>query len=356
MIPLAGFLEFVASLLKSLVGQDEDKGQSLRTRRIKQILVWALKIGVTAGLLYFLVSTITISELKTAIREADGIYLLLAGLLSPLNLVLQAVRWGVFVRSEYPQTKAWRILLSVLGGFSIGLITPGRIGEVGRVFLLRAPSRIRLVGLHVVDKLYFMGLVSLTGPMLLYTMPGFADALPEKMQTGAFLFVLFLPLCYIWLAIDPRPIKSMLLGIQIAFGNKSKYMDILNAYERLSTTHTLRALLFTIVQMGIILTQFYFLTRAFQPVQWTVAAHTYGAVLFVKTALPVSVGSLGVGEWAAVSFYSRFGINDAAAFSASLLLFGLNVLLPAIIGLFVVLQTRAKTIADGGVNRGESSL
>ncbi len=342
---MAKLLEFTASLIKSLAGQEDDSEQPLRMKRAKQILVWVLKIGVAAGLLFFLVKTITVAELQVAIQGADPLLLVLAALLSPVNLWLQALRWRTFVRSEYPDRPFYRIFNSVLGGFAIGLITPGRVGEVGRVFLLHVPKRIRLVGLHVVDKLYFMGFVGSTGPLLLYTMPGFADALPQQMHSSALVFVLCLPLVYLWLGLDARPIRSLLLGIQIAFGSKSKYMDMLNAYEGLSLRHTSRALLYTLLQMLLILTQFFLLTRAFQEVGWSIAARTYGAVLFVKTVLPVSIGSLGVGEWAAVSFYERFGISDATAFSASLLLFGLNVLLPALFGLIVVLQTRAKTIA-----------
>ncbi len=330
--------------------------QAIQLTGINPWLGWIIKLVVAAGLLIFLVQTIKPADIQDTLSQANVYYLLIALCLMPFNILLQGLRWQLFVSTEVKNIPLYRCLSSLLGGFSMGLITPGRVGEIGRIFLLRVPSKFRLAGLHILDKMYTFGAVSLSGPILLFLFPGFKEALPASLRTGILIFAGILPLLYIWLAYDPRPLKSLLLGIQLAFPRKPKALEVITAFERLTIKQTSRALAITISQILLIYTQFFFVTRAFQPVSWPVAAHTYGVVLFIKSALPVSLGSLGVGEWATVSLYERYGIPDAIAFNCSMLIFAINVLIPAIIGLLIILKARTKSsIKSTSSDRSEAA-
>ncbi|MDP8205849.1 MAG: lysylphosphatidylglycerol synthase transmembrane domain-containing protein [Candidatus Electryonea clarkiae] len=314
---------------------------------------WLLKALVAAGLLFYLVRAINLADIIDAIQNASHGFLIAAFVLSLVNITVQCLRWRLFVSTDVPNITFFRCLSSLLGGFAIGLITPGRIGEIGRIFLLKVPSRIRLAGLHVLDKMYTFGAIALSGPLLLFLFPGFRSVVPESLTMGIGILVGILPLIYLWFAIDPRVLKSLFYGIQIAFRSKPKIAKVIEAFDGLTIYHTSRALILTLIQLGIILTQFFLITLSFQPVRWLVAAHTYSVVLFIKTALPVSLGSLGIGEWAAVSLYHRYGIADTTAFSSSLLLFGMNVLLPALVGLIILINARPQSVKktvskDGG--------
>ena len=64
------------------------------------------------------------------------------------------------------------------------------------------------------------------------------------------------------------------------------------------------------------------------------------AMLFVKTLLPVTFGDLGIREGIAVFFYGFFAVSEAAVFNASLLIFVLNFLLPALLGTFYLFKLR----------------
>jgi uncharacterized membrane protein YbhN (UPF0104 family) len=319
-------------------------------------LVRLVKAAVSAGLLYLLVRMIKAESLTQAISTANLFPMLLAAALLPINLWLQAMRWHTLVRTEFDHISFGRIFASLLGGLSLGLVTPGRVGEVGRVFLLDVPSRMRLAGLHVLDKMYFVSAVALLGPAMLYLMPGFSDALPASIRPGTSILVAILPLAYFALALSPTPLKSLLLAVQIAVGAKGRTLELLRAYEGVRTVHCVRLTLLTMIQFLLILTQFFLLSLAFEPVSWFTAAHTYAAALFMKTALPVSLGSLGVGEWATVSFYARYGIADTTGFSASLILFGMNVLLPGLAGLWVLFRMRPQALLRRlGFRRGVQS-
>ena len=326
-----------------------DQPTSPPTSKRRQLNTWLIRLfkaAVSIGLIYLLVRTMQKDALKAALTDANPWWIVAAFTLVPVNLMLQGLRWHLLVRTELDSIPFAKVFSSFLGGLSLGLITPGRVGEVGRVFLLEAPSRIRLAGLHVLDKLYFVAGVALLGPVSLFFMPGFREALPDSIRRGAEVIVILLPFLYFVFALRPQPLRGLLLALQMGLGIKGRSLELLRAYDGIHTRQCLIATGLTLTQFLSIFTQFYLLSRAFQPVSWLTAAHTYAAALFVKTALPISLGSLGVGEWAAVSFYVRYGLADTTGFTASLLLFATNVLLPGLIGLLVLYRTRPAALLN----------
>ncbi|MCB2198024.1 flippase-like domain-containing protein [bacterium] len=323
-------------------GQPDQPAQQPGSKRrwLNTWLIRLFKAAVSIGLIYLLVRTIQKDALQAAITEANPWWILAAVAIAPFNLILQGLRWHLLVKTELDSISFGKVFSSFLGGLSLGLITPGRVGEVGRIFLLEVPSRMRLAGLHVLDKLYFVAGIALLGPMSLFFMPGFHEALPDGIRGGAEVIVFILPLLYFVFALRPQPLRGLLLALQMGLGIKGRSLELLRAYDGIHTRHCLIATGLTLTQFIFIFTQFYFFSRAFEQVSWITAAHTYAAVLFVKSALPISLGSLGVGEWAAVSFYVRYGLAETTGFSASLMLFATNVLLPGLLGLLVLYRTR----------------
>jgi len=312
--------------------------------------VYALKTIVAVGLIVLLVRTIRVAALEEAVAGANSLWIAIAFLLMPINVVLQVFRWRTAIRAEMPEVTFTQSFSSFLGGASMGIITPGRVGEIGRVFLLRPRSRIRLAGLHVLDKLFFMAALACFGPALVYHMPGFSDHLHAYLRIPLLIASSILPLFYIMLSYSPAPLKNLLVLIRRNDRFKGLVKDLLHALDRVESRDTRLMAGLTVLQFGVILTQFYLLTLAFQMVSWVTAANTYVATLFVKSLLPISFGDLGVSEWAAVSFYQRFDIADATAFSASLLIFTINILIPAIAGIFVLQRVKAVNVV-GRVTR-----
>jgi len=62
-------------------------------------------------------------------------------------------------------------------------------------------------------------------------------------------------------------------------------------------------------------------------------------IMFIKTVIPpISLGELGIREGASVFFLTRFGELSSVAFNASIFLFVINILFPALAGLFLLLK------------------
>jgi uncharacterized membrane protein YbhN (UPF0104 family) len=146
----------------------------------------------------------------------------------------------------------------------------------------------------------------------------------------------------------------LLLGVfpRTAFRPLSWLVDRLPFREKLrkavdvmTLTTPLRGTLFlllAIVAMFSALFQFVLLL-------WAMGAHVpiFGGMLtalltfFLKGALPISIGSLGIGEWTAMYCFRGLGVEPSVAVAASLVLFTLNVFLPSVIGLPFMQRLRA---------------
>ena len=71
------------------------------------------------------------------------------------------LKWYGLLKSEFPDTSKSLSARSQLGGFSLSIMTPGRLGELGRPLFLPATSRSGAFVLNCVDRsLDFWGLVT----------------------------------------------------------------------------------------------------------------------------------------------------------------------------------------------------
>lgn len=62
-------------------------------------------------------------------------------------------------------------------------------------------------------------------------------------------------------------------------------------------------------------------------------------MIFVKTLVPsIALGELGIREAASIYFLSFFQIQGSVAFNAAFLLFVVNILFPAVIGLVLLFR------------------
>jgi len=65
--------------------------------------------------------------------------------------------------------------------------------------------------------------------------------------------------------------------------------------------------------------------------------------MFVKTIIPpISLGELGIREGASVFFISKMGEVSSVGFNASIFLFIINLLIPALIGVGMFLRKNDK--------------
>jgi len=92
----------------------------------------------------------------------------------------------------------------------------------------------------------------------------------------------------------------------------------------------------TVLFYATIWIQLHFLLNAFTAVSFADSFLGFAAMMFVKSALPVTFADLGVREIGLVYFMSLRLVPEAASFNAGILLFAINVLAPALVGLLFI--------------------
>ena len=289
-----------------------------------------MRLGLTVAVLSILLAKVDVGEMVRAFGDVGGSFLVGAlGLVGP-NLGLQCYKWRYLVRFVKPEVSIGEVVRSVLAGLSLGLVTPGRIGEAGKIFYVRDVRRRALAGLAVAERAYVM--VSNVG------LGGLAFAVLVGRHSG-FLFVP-LGIALFSLAIAPEVGVRVLRRLFERLPFKEKLTPVLDGLGELNGDKGRRILALSVLFYAIHCTQFYLLISAFGDIKVTAALWAIPAIVFVRSVLPIALGDLGVREAASVFVLGRLGIPNAVAVDAALLLFGMNVFVPGLVGAFWVHRIR----------------
>jgi uncharacterized membrane protein YbhN (UPF0104 family) len=87
----------------------------------------------------------------------------------------------------------------------------------------------------------------------------------------------------------------------------------------------------------------YFLINSFSHISFAHAFVGTSAMMFAKSLLPISIGDLGIREAGSIYFFSLYGISQAAALNASLLLFFINIFIPSVLGIYFIRHQQIPT-------------
>ncbi len=293
----------------------------------KKIVSITIRIIASTIILYFVVSLVTWQNVLSAYQSADGRYILYGGLLLIANLGIRTLKWRIMLHSVKKTPSLRESFGSVMLGISLGSFTPGEVGEfAGRALHISDARKSHLAGLALLDKAQISVITGAAGAIsivylllsdLLFIIP---------------LSFLILVLSYIFFM---RMDLLAVLGhrLNTSFFKKPWITGVLDGFTLLKTQRLLSALLCTLVFHIILIMQMFFFIHAFCEISLFNAFIGTSAMMFVKSCLPISLGDIGIREAGSIFFFSRFGISQAAALNASLLLFVINVLLPSICGI-----------------------
>lgn len=308
--------------------------------RLTSRRLFALKALLAAVALGLLVTQAHPAEVLARFVRANPLWALAALALMPVNVGLEAYRWWRLVRRLAPEVPYRQALVAVVGSYPLGLLTPGRVGDyVGRALYVRelapGPSAALTFGERMATLAACLvgGLVAL-GPYLrthappspLWPTLTFATAL----GTGALLALLLFPDL-------ARRVISTLVPIPAV-------RRALAAFGAIPRDEAATLVGLSGVRYLVFSAQFVCLVQAFAPgASWRGAALAVALTFYAKSAVPqVTLGDLGVRESASVFFLGAYGVGAAAALNASLAVFAVNLLLPALLGVPLLLRLRLR--------------
>lgn len=302
----------------------------------KRVLVFLAKILVSVLVMIMLIKRVQTSEILSAFESAKLFCIFTALALLIPNIYIQYIKWRYLVRLVRPDVPNREVMQSLLAGFTFGFITPGRLGEFGRAFFISDCSWVKLLGVAFLDKLFAMAVVIFWGAIgLLFFI---SRQLYLYTMVPVILFTLIALLVIYYILFHPEIIKSFLYSLNIILPFRDKIKILMSSLDNF---HKRQAIILTVLNFSfyfIFLIQFYILVCAFEPAPIFKSSLAIFSTMLVKSMLPISLGDLGIRESAAVFFFGKIGILHSTAFNASILLFLINLLIPSLVGLFLVLR------------------
>lgn len=316
---------------------------------------WLLKGIVLLLMVYFIHLKVQQGHLSfqqmglfgLSLYAQHSLYLLLLPLLLvPLNWGLEARKWQLLSAPVSPISMRGA-MQAVLTGLSLGFVTPRSLGDyAGRMLEAEDKGRERLVGAVFLNRLvqslptYFFGLVALL-------------FLREHLSVGmqAYWFWL-IPL----LVAAPLAILVMLgkgrywLLLQIK-GYKGRIGSLLWQMFRVLQAYTSREIMLLILYASLRYVVFSFqfvwvlwLAELGLPIPLLMAG--VAVVYLIKSLIPTFnfLSDLGVREFSALWVFSGFALPENQLLMASLVLWCMNILLPALLGTVNVLRLRLSRI------------
>lgn len=313
-------------------------------------LLFLLKLIIVAVIIYFVYLKLRgesefgkrlLGQLTTETIKDSYPLLLLVFLLLFINWSLEAMKWQVLV-SKFEKLNFIDALKGVLTGLSMAFITPHSVGDMaGRVLHINHDRRSEAVGAILLGRIvqslttYFFGFFGVL--VILKIGFGFSDML----LVGLSVFFIMLWSLFVWLLLAGR--ERTLRKLTAILGKKiTRY---LYSAKEFSTQEVLTVLLLSMARYVVFCLQFVIILYVFdlQLSLWILVAGATWMFL-AKTIVPIinMFSDLGVREFSTLYFFGMFGADNVKITLANLMLWGINLLVPTIIGLFFVLKVKPR--------------
>ncbi|MEJ2593658.1 MAG: lysylphosphatidylglycerol synthase domain-containing protein [bacterium] len=277
---------------------------------------------------------------------------LLVLFLLPVNLMLEVYKWKILI-TKLEDISWWNATKAVLTGISVSMILPNRVGDyLGRVFVLEKADRLQAVLSTIIGSLaqlittVLFGLLAVN--MFFPAYYGFPDKLSVWIYVGLIIVSLVLMLLLVLTFLSFASFSDVIRRISGRFYEKvEKYAMVFSWY---SLSDLLKVLLISIMRYVVFSFQFYLLLLAFGlSLPYFTAVMLIGLVYLAMTVIPtIALSELGVRGSVSMFIFAMYlkpiitWTDDIplAVFSASGMLWIINLAFPALLGLMLVYSLR----------------
>ncbi len=283
----------------------------------KNLLINILKSIITVLVFYFIFKKIPTKEIVKSLVYINIKPLFLAVVFGFLFTFFKIIKWHLLLKDLSKENCLSKSVESYFIGMSIGLITPGRVGEIARVGNIDKEKRVEGLSLVILDKAFDLLAV------LILALAGFYIFFGKFISFLLGIFILF----SLFVIFYQRAIKN--INNIFPF---NKFPDFIQGFLKIKRKTLLINFLLSLLSYTIVLVEVYFLANSFEKFSFLSTFIGYPIVMLVNL-IPITIGGLGIREGTAVFILGRLGLSQAASFNSAFLLFLINTALPAIIGL-----------------------
>lgn len=248
----------------------------------------------------------------------------------PFNWYIEVLKWKISLKS-ITNISTQQAIAGILSGVSLGFITPHAVGDYfARIWSIKHSERQKaIVPILITRSAQFIPTLSIGLLALVHSKITLSKWFKIAYFDSTFYIVISLFISIVLTVYFIVKHKS--LGSIVAY-----YLHIFSEV-RMSTYWQIIALSF--LRYFIFSIQFLCLLSIFE-IQMSLLDQLYGVafMFLLKSILPTFnfLSDLGVREFSAIIYFEAYNINTAPVILASLFLWCVNIMLPAIAGLFFV--------------------
>lgn len=262
------------------------------------------------------------------IYNINILYLIIALLVVPILYIIRTYKWTILLNSIGIE-KSFLILFRILLiGVFYGLITPGKIGELGRVYHLseKKSETIPTVLMEKIMDIFILTILSIITTIIFYN---------TYHQLGhGLLSFLILFISGMWLFTNRKFTLILTRFLRVDYDDADIYYNKLSSLFHNNNTLSKVAIL-SIMYYLVAYILGYFLLRSLNIDESMIIALP---IIILMGNIPITISGLGLRESVSAICFILLGDSGIHGVSFSILLFSVMILFPGIVGFFLTLK------------------
>jgi len=297
-------------------------------------------VGVLLFLMLFMM--IDLDVLIIVIKKVDLTIYIAAVLLSLPILLIRAFRWQLLLIDKDIKYDFNSVFASYLIGIFIGLFTPGRAGELARVFFVTNDCGVstgRAFPSVLIDRLFDLSVILAVGLIALI------DFTADNHFSSIMAIILLVVLCSLSMIFIIHPKAKLILQNIVKWLIRNKYWaakvssfvdDMHQSIILLKKQTLVRSIGLTLLSYAIFFMQCFLIAMSLG-LQITLVEISYALSLATLVAfLPISISGIGTRDIMLISYMASLSISTEQALGFSILFLGAFHVFAAITGLMAI--------------------
>lgn len=265
-------------------------------------------------------------------KNEQFILLGFVGMLVFINWLIEAIKWKILV-SPLENISLYQSYRAVFAGVTVSMFTPNRTGDFfGRILVLRNENRIDGVAATIIGNFAQLIITILIGVLGTFYLIINGFLLPEVQVSWEILISVFFFLGVIAVLIYFNIKNVIRYLLKFSFIKKmEKYVQFVKQYEAVDFW---RILILSLFRYLVFVIQFYYLFKVFTIELQFINCFASVALMYILMAVipTFTIAELGVRGSVAIIVFEIFTTNVFGIVSTSILLWFLNLAIPALIG------------------------
>lgn len=297
----------------------------------RKSISWIIKGAGTILILVFLFSRIrfSTSEFLKTISSLDPWYFVLSLCGVVIILAVKSYRWKILLKGEGVNYPAFKAISAYLASFTIGIVTPGRIGEIARLYYVREEAPVDFYEAFktvVADRIFDLTTLLMLGTSGVLFYFKVLGPMPGYLYGVIVLLAFAIMYASAWYIINRLLKMEFFSRFHILVFIRDTWHLVINGRAVICWLITLAAYIIYFTTAGWIFEALH-IDLNFIDVAFVLS------IMSLVTIIPVSIAGFGTREASLVILLAQYGIVSEIALSFSLLQFLAFFLWGALIGM-----------------------